>query len=85
MGDRILNKKGQSTLETAVIFVTVILLLAGITQMWFWANNQIVQRQLRYNAGRVSAGNSTDTYTFADHWPVYTPPSLTEEEVLLDR
>lgn len=80
MGNR--KIKGQSTLETAVVFIIIILFLGGITKIWLWANNQIVQRQLRYNAGRVAAGTSSDTYTL--QWPVYTPPALTEEEVLLD-
>lgn len=75
-------KKGQSTLETALVFIMVILLVGGIVNIWFWANNQIVQRQLRYNATRVSAGTATDTYKL--NWPVYSPEELKENEVLLD-
>lgn len=74
--------KGQCTLETAIVFILIILFLGGITKIWLWANNQIVQRQLRYNASRVTAGTSTDTYTL--QWPVYTPPNLTEDEVILN-
>jgi len=81
MGDRILSRKGQSTLETAVIFVVVILLLAGITKMWLWANNQIVQRQLSYNDSRVQAGTGLNDYKRVG-WN-YVPPPLREEEVLL--
>jgi uncharacterized protein (UPF0333 family) len=83
MGNKVLKQKGQASLETAIAFVMVILLLAGIIKMWFWANNQIVQRQVRYNASRVAAGTAGDNYTL--QWPVYQPPSLTEEEVLLDK
>lgn len=82
MGNRVLKEKAQSTLETAVTLAMVVLLLMGMSRMWFWANNQIVQRQLRYNASRVAAGTSADNYTL--QWPVYQPAALTEEEVLLE-
>ena len=49
--------------------------------MWFWANNQIVKRQLEYNQTRVVAGTSVDGY--AQVWPVYQPDELTEDVVLL--
>ena len=83
MGNKVLNKNGQSTLETTVVFATVILLLAGIIKMWLWSNNQIVERQKRYNASRVAAGTATDNYNL--QWPVYQPPSLTEEDVLVGK
>ncbi len=82
MGDKILNnKKGQSPLETAAVFVIMVLLIGGITNIWLWANNQIVQRQLSYNDTRIAAGTSSDSYTLV--WPVYTPPELTEGMVVL--
>jgi len=71
-------------LETVIALIIIILFLGGIIKMWFWANKQIVERQLRYNASRVAAGTSSDTYRLSEHWPVYTPDSLTEEEVLLE-
>ena len=76
------NKLGQATLETAITFVIIILLLGGIINIWLWANNQIVRRQLEYNKTRVAAGSSSDTYTLK--WPVYTPQELKEENVLLN-
>lgn len=76
------NKKGQSTLETALTVIIIFLLIGGIIKIWFWANNQIVERQLRYNNTRVAAGTSSDTYQL--QWPVYAPPHLNEDEVLLD-
>lgn len=91
MGNR--EIKAQGTLETVISFIIIILFLGGIIKIWFWANNQIVQRQVRYNDTRVGAGHSSDTYKLNDPnptqgpphpWPVYTPESLTEEEVLLD-
>lgn len=76
------NKKGQSSLEVALIFIIIVLLIGGITKIWIWSNNQIVERQLSYNGQRVRAGTSSDTYTLL--MPDYTPPELTENEVLLD-
>ncbi len=73
-------KRGQSTTEIAFVFAGIILLFAAIMQIWFWGNKQIVRRQQSYNAGRVTAGTSSDTYTL--QWPVYTPPALTEDAVL---
>lgn len=83
MGNRIL-KKGQASLEASVAFVVAILLLATIVKIWFWANNQIVERQIKFNETRVAAGTSSDWYKLDDKeyghpWPVYTPPALTEE------
>lgn len=74
------NLKGQVLLETSLAAIIVVLLLAGIFNIWLWGNKQIVERQGRYNATRVVAGTSTDSYTL--QWPVYTPPALTEDMVL---
>lgn len=77
------NKSGQSTLEVALSFVLIVLLIGGIVKIWLWSNQQIVERQLRYNQTRVQAGTGSDTYQAA--WPVYTPSELKENEVLLGR
>jgi len=61
-------------------FVAVIILLAVITKIWFWANNQIVERQIRFNNSRVSAGTASDAYKLERHWPVYAPPKLTDKD-----
>lgn len=76
------KRRGQGTLETVIAFIMIILFLGGIIKIWFWANNQIVKRQLRYNATRVAAGTSSDAYKL--YWPVYTPDELTEDDVLLE-
>jgi hypothetical protein len=73
-------KRGQSTTEIAFVFAGIVLLFAAILQIWFWGNKQIVLRQKSYNAGRVTAGTSSDTYTL--QWPVYKPEELTEDTVL---
>jgi hypothetical protein len=75
------NKKGQGILELALTFVIVTALVGGIFKIWLWANNQIVERQVAYNKSRVDAGNAVDGYTL--RWPVYTPPQLKEDDVLL--
>lgn len=83
MKNKAINRiKGQVILETSLVFICMVLLLAGIINIWLWANKQIVERQTRYNAGRVSAGFSTDTYQLKEHWPVYKPGELTEDMVL---
>ena len=74
------NQRGQSTLETAVVLFMLVLFLGSVTNIWLWMNNQIVKRQVQYNATRVAAGTSSNTYKVV--WPVYTPDSLTESEVI---
>jgi hypothetical protein len=75
-------KKGQSTLELAVVFISMILLMGGMIKIWFWSNNQIVERQLRYNATRVAAGQPLGT-GYTPVWPVYTPANLQVKDVIL--
>lgn len=75
------DKIAQSTTEIAFVFAGVVLLFAAILQIWFWSNKQIVLRQKSYNAGRVTAGTSSDSYTL--QWPpAYKPEELTENMVL---
>jgi len=74
------QQRGQGMVETAVIFILIFLLLGGIIRIWLWSNNQIVQRQLRYNAGRIEAGTAEDDYTL--QWPLEPPQPLTEDEVI---
>lgn len=77
------NLQGQILLETSLAIIIVVLLLAGILNIWLWGNKQIVERQGRYNATRVVAGTSTDSYML--QWPVYKPGELTEDMVLKGR
>lgn len=76
MDHQVLKKyqKGQSTMETYLVIIVVILLLAGITKIWVWMNNKIVHRQLKYNESRVDAGTSKDEYKL--QWPLARPPEL---------
>jgi|GEM_PF-4992021 len=79
-GAGMFKRNGQASLEASVALVAIIILLAGIIRIWFWANNQIVERQISFNAGRVFAGTSSDGYSLKAHWPLdYTPPALDEE------
>jgi len=80
MAKAIAKAKGQSMLEVAFIFILIFLLLGGIMKIWFWANNQIVYRQIDYNAKRILAGTASDDYTL--QWPVEPPAPLSEEEVI---
>lgn len=77
------SKKGQNTLEVALVFIMIVLLLGGIMKIWLWSNDQIVRRQIKYNETRVGAGTATDSYQL--NWPVYAPRSLSEEEVLVGK
>ena len=81
MENRVLNKKGQGILEATFAIIITLVLLGGIINIWAWANNQIVKRQVRYNQTRVTAGTATDDYAL--QWPVYNPPELKEDKVLL--
>lgn len=74
--------KGQGVLEFCVVFIIFVLFLFGIAGIWFWSNGQFVDRQKRYNETRVIAGTARDNYVL--EWPVYTPPELTEDDVLMD-
>ena len=81
--DRLMRrKKGQAMVEATVSMIIVVLLLAGITRIWIWGNRQIVERQIRFNATRVEAGTSSDSYELVWGPKVYTPPDLLEEDVI---
>lgn len=83
MADRALRlKKGQTLLETLITFVVIVLLFGGIFNIWIWANKQIVNRQVKYNAGRVKAGTSTQDYELA--WPVGRSESLNNSKTFVD-
>lgn len=73
--------KGQSAIESLAIFIVIVLLFGGIFNIWLWGNKQIVQRQMRYNEGRVKAGTSSVDYEL--QWPLERAEELKEEKVLL--
>jgi len=77
-----MTRKGQGILEMTFVIILMTLMIGGILNIWFWANNRIVARQRQYNASRVVAGTSSDTYQLL--LPNYTQANLTEEQVLLD-
>jgi hypothetical protein len=90
MANRLLNKS-QGILEATIVLVLMVLLLGGITRIWIWGNKQIVIRQKRFNATRVSAGTAQDDHQI--EWPLQYQPGaaeaqrperLTEEMVILD-
>ena len=77
------DKKGQATLESAMVLILTILMLGGILHIWFWANGQLVKRQRSYQASRVGAGQSCDGYKLV-MWG-YHPEALTDDSVILKR
>ncbi len=73
---RIRNRRAQVTIEVAVVFVTLIMLLYGILNVWLNFNQNLVNRQPPYNVTRVEAGSSNPGV-----WSVSTQTPLTEEDV----
>lgn len=73
---RIRNRRAQATIEVAIAFVTLIMLLFGILNVWFNFNQNLVNRQPPYDATRVEAGSSNPGV-----WPVSSQTPLTEEDV----
>ena len=83
MTRRTKSRKAQATLEFAVVFIIFVMLILGMTGIWRWSNDQFYARQTMYNSTRVWAGTARDYYLFPI-WPVYVPPALTEDTVLVD-
>ena len=50
---------GQASLEMAVALVGMMLLLFGSLQVFVWINGRVIQRQMDYEATRVTAGSTT--------------------------
>ncbi len=74
------RKEAQVSVEVALVFVAVIMLLFGILQFWLNFNQNLVQRQPSYNSSRVAAGSSEP-----GKWPVSSQKPLTEESVFGER
>lgn len=79
--------RGQGTLELAVSFILIIILIGGITKIWLWGNQQFIARQRWYNITRIAAGYSHDGYIFPV-WkgglvPFYRLDPLKEKDVLI--
>ncbi len=70
------NRKAQVTLETALVFVALIMLLYGSVNIWLWFNKNLAQRQPPYNQTRVAAGSSDP-----GQWPVSSQTPMTESWV----
>ncbi|MDD4907721.1 MAG: hypothetical protein PHJ00_01505 [Candidatus Omnitrophica bacterium] len=70
------GKKAQVTLETALVFVALIMLLYGSVNIWLWFNRNLAERQPPYNQTRVTAGSSNP-----GQWPVSSQKPLTESWV----
>lgn len=78
MGNSSLNSKlkAQVAVEVALVFVTLIMLLYGIFNIWLNFNQNLVNRQPPYNSTRVEAGSSNPGV-----WPVSSQTPLTEGDV----
>ncbi|PIS34256.1 MAG: hypothetical protein COT38_01050 [Candidatus Omnitrophica bacterium CG08_land_8_20_14_0_20_41_16] len=71
-----MRDKAQATLEFTLIFVIMVALLAGLLGLWKWSSDNIIRRQLNYNATRVAEG-STPSSSAPLQLPV--PPEYTIE------
>lgn len=54
-----MNKKAQVVLETALVIITIVILLVGIMRIWAWFVNTYTGRWEMYNQKRVEAGQPT--------------------------
>ena len=48
--------RAQATLEFTVVFVIMVALLLGMLSLWKWSSDNIVKRQIAYNASRLQEG-----------------------------
>ncbi len=51
-------KKGQSSLEMAIAFVAVFILLLGSARIFVWLNQRMVTRQEAYEQTRIAAASN---------------------------
>ena len=73
-----LSKKSQVSLEMALTFFVFGLFILGLITVSVWLNVQVVGRQNAYENTRISAATTGAGLTY----PVYTPGSLTESDVI---
>ena len=52
-------KKGQATLEFALVFIIVAALILGLLFLWEWSKTNINWRQGAFEKDRVKAGTKT--------------------------
>jgi len=52
-----MKNKAQATLEFAVMFVIMVILLLSLLALWKKFSDRIIERQQAYNAGRNSPMN----------------------------
>ena len=67
----VMIKKAQATLEFAVVFVIMIMLLFGMLSLWKWSSDRIVKRQVEYNSTRLAVANDTLDPTIVPSIKVY--------------
>lgn len=68
MADKLVEKRGQVTLEMTLALACVFLLLMGTFKVFFWVNQRLVLRQEDYESrgnnsaeyGRVKAGSASE-------------------------
>lgn len=76
-------KKAQATLEFTLIFIVSTALLLGLLGLWKWSSDNIVKRQLDYNAQREKAGHKAKVASSLGPLPEVTA-TLSEAQAFLD-
>jgi len=69
------NSKAQATIEFTIAFIACIILLMGITKVFVWVNQCIVERQVRYQETRSDPLGFKNDHKNIDKFYT-TPPKL---------
>ena len=56
---RLASRRAQASIETAMAFIGVLILLLGSLKIFLWLNERLIVRQQNYEATRVKAGSVT--------------------------
>jgi hypothetical protein len=78
---RLRCKRGQGTIETVFAFIILVILVGAMINVWFWFNNQMVERQVHYNDTRVAAGTGRTPYSNIVTWN-YVAEAPTENMII---
>lgn len=64
-----MKKRGQIVLESALVLISMTVLLVLVARTWIWFGRQFGQRWSAYNGGRLTAGK-LDTYKGGGYVPI---------------
>ncbi|MCM8801117.1 MAG: hypothetical protein NC912_03780 [Candidatus Omnitrophica bacterium] len=70
-----INHRAQVSLEISISFVAILLFLLGMLRIWFWVNNDLIERQRDYISTRRDLGR----------WPIHQTRKLSDNIVFRGR